>query len=113
MSNRVNDLVSTFLRQQRGILDDGWAEVTDDDLLLLNGIITQLLVEKFQEDADGDLPVEFSIINRRTHKKMHYLPVPYTYPATVKELMQRLGITATNLQIATDDLRMSVVALEA
>lgn len=112
MSNRIHNLVDEFLRVRRNS-DGGWAQVTSTDLLFLNGIITQLLVEKFQEDSDGDLPVEFNIINRNTHQKVHYLPVPYTHPATVKEMMRRLSITQTNIQIAVNDLRASVQALEA
>ena len=59
------------------------------------------------EIPDGDMPIEFEIVNRRTHEPMHYGPVPYRHggignsPIPFIEMVQVLQM---NLNIAANRL---------
>lgn len=57
---KINDFLSVT-RMSEG----GYALVTNQDHADLNDIIKDLIVAKCERDPDGDLPFEFSVINRR------------------------------------------------
>jgi hypothetical protein len=74
----LRDKIEGFLsarRRSRG----GWAEVTSKDVEDLGEIVYDLIALKCDSDPDGDLPIEVEIINRRTHMRSHFEPVPYEY----------------------------------
>jgi hypothetical protein len=61
---RIADLIHKFLDEPRES-EGGYALVTDDDMTLLSEIVQELIVRKCERDPDGDLPIEFALINRR------------------------------------------------
>ena len=73
---QLDALIDLFLAEHRES-DGGYARITPGDLDLLHDIIRELIELKCDEDPDGDRPIEFTIVNRRTHEPMHYAPVPY------------------------------------
>ncbi len=108
----IDHMVLKFLKDKRDS-DGGWAEVTEIDMLLLNGIVEQLIAEKFQEDPDGDLPVEYKLINRTTHQRMHFLPLKnLDFDDGLKALIAQVKDAQVNLSIATDQVRCAVGRLD-
>lgn len=79
MNRKTQELIEQFLSEKRRSNRGGWAEVTDKDIKLLDDIICQLVKSKCEPDADGDYPIQVKLINRRTHERLHFLPVPYSH----------------------------------
>lgn len=59
--------IDQFLEHHR-TSDGGWASVEDGDERELGMIIDQLLWYKYDEDADGDLPINFMIVDRNKER---------------------------------------------
>jgi len=71
-------LINAFLKDHRECGGgNGWALITNDDLSKLRAIIYELLERKCDLDADGDLPVQVKLINRRLFEPMHSHEIPY------------------------------------
>lgn len=64
MTPELQGKIDDFLLVQRRS-EGGYALVTDQDHADLNDIIKDLIRAKCERDPDGDLPFEFSVINRR------------------------------------------------
>ena len=54
MNKRLKNKIDLFLKDRRKSLNGGWAEITKDDVALLDDIITTLIKAKCEDDADGD-----------------------------------------------------------
>ena len=74
---RLGDLIDSFLEDRRESFGGGWAQITPEDVDQLREIIRWLIELKCDRDADGDLPIECKLVNRRTHERLHYYPIPY------------------------------------
>lgn len=66
-----------FLAEKRSSKGGGWAQVTPEDLKMLGEVLKHLIAEKCERDADGDFPIEYHLVNRRTTKSLNYRPLPY------------------------------------
>lgn len=77
MTTALDNMIVEFLEDHRESHRGGWARITPRDVTLLRDIIDQLVKLKCEKDADGDYPIEVRVVNRRTHERMHYSPVPY------------------------------------
>lgn len=84
MKKILENKINKFLSERRNSVGGGWAQITSQDVLSLYDIIDLLIQEKCEKDADGDLPIEFKLINRRTHEKLRFSPIPY-YGVSSKE----------------------------
>lgn len=105
MKAKTQKLIDKFLAERR-TSDGGYAPVTEDDLNLLYQVVDSLLLEKLQEDPDGDLPVEIRIVNRHTHERMHYRPVPYLHKCkTQKDYLEHINTVMGNLSSAAEQAR--------
>jgi hypothetical protein len=81
--------------------DGGRAPVFEDDWVRLHGIFEKLIAAKWEEDQDGDLSVEYDIVNRNIHERMHFVPIPYAhYKNSVTEIDAILERALLNLSIA-------------
>lgn len=83
----LNILIDEFLAVRRES-DGGYAPVTEMDLEQLDTIIYKLIGMKWAIDPDGDLPIDFKIIDRTRFEPLHYEPVPYQHKMR-DELEQR------------------------
>lgn len=83
-------LIEKFLRNHRESDGGGWAPVTGEDWEDLHNVIDKLVELKWDPDCDNDLPIEFQLINRNTHHRMAYTPVPYS--SRIRELEGRQAI---------------------
>lgn len=57
--------------------DGGYAKVSDADFAELADLIQVLIKARWEGDEDGDLPIEYTLVNRTTHHRLHFRPVPY------------------------------------
>lgn len=106
--SHLDNLIDHFLEDHRES-DGGYAKITTEDIHLLYEIIRELIDIKCDRDPDGDLPIEFEIVNRRTHERMHYGQVPYRdgigdgepipFMEMVRVLQMNLNIAASRLDI--------------
>lgn len=101
----LNILIDEFLAVRRES-DGGYAPVTEKDLEQLDTIIYKLIGMKWAMDPDGDLPIDFKIIDRTRFEPMHYDPVPYQHKTEDDPLAQRgrLAILMMNAHIALEAL---------
>lgn len=107
----LDDLITTFLLERREhdrdefMLRSAWPRIEDKDLYQLAEIIECLIKLKFATDDEGDLPVEFNLINRKKFQRQHWFKQTYWHRAdTVEELFQPLFDANTNVAIAQDEL---------
>jgi len=102
----LTDLIGHFLEDHRES-DGGYAKITPVDIQLLHAIVQMLIERKCERDPDGDLPIEFKIVNRRTHERMHYGQVPYHDGSDGQEsipFMEMMRVLQMNLNIAASRL---------
>ncbi len=106
--SELDEKLIIFL-QNRRTSAGGYAKVETKDLSLLRDVIQQLLLEKFEVDPDGDLPINVKIIDRTMFEPIHYQPVPY-YHKAIDALAKtdRLKVLATNLKIAANSLWLHI-----
>ncbi len=98
-------LVDRFLDDYRQS-DGGWAQISPKDMELLGDIIYELIDLKCDRDADGDWPIEFRLVNRRTHERLHYHAVPY------REQKDRVIPFAEFMQILSGNLHQAAGRLD-
>jgi len=98
--------ISRFLVDSRKS-DGGYAEVTTEDMQQLQDIFYKICELKFQKDADGDLPINFQVVDR--NKKHFLIPQPINsvfYSHKVKSRRQyfdKLGKLAAIIQLASKE----------
>lgn len=103
LAARIDD----FLREHRECEPGGgWAEVTDDDLNKLDVIIDRLVELKCDRDADGDIPVAWTLVNRRKRHRSPYVAVPLSMD--IRSLQDPLledlhGAVSLNLALANEE----------
>lgn len=96
MNKTLAKQIDDFLKVRRKSTG-GWAEVTDEDMEQLSGVIGALIEAKFETDPDGDLPVEFGLTNRHTEMRSHFVSVPYEHKGDFDKYYSR---TELNFDIA-------------
>jgi hypothetical protein len=103
--SHLDGLIDRFLEDHRES-DGGYAKVTTEDIRELHEIVQWLIELKCDTDPDGDLPIEFEIVNRRTHERMHYGQVPYRDGETGESIpfLEMMRILQMNLNIAANRL---------
>lgn len=83
----------------------GWAPVAEGDVEKLAKIVSTIIGLKYKTDADGDVPVEFHLIDRTKFQRPHYFLIPYTHRAkTSAEYEPALANAITNMTIAANAL---------
>lgn len=107
----LNKLVDKFLAERR-VSDGGWAPVTERDLEQLCAIIDRIIRAKWGKDSDGDLPVEWWLIDRTRFQRMHYAPVPYGDEAKDELALERLNLVLMNANIANRELDVTLRILQ-
>jgi hypothetical protein len=55
----------------------GWAEITEDDVDELWYLVDGLIHLKCDSDPDGDVPIDFLLVDRTKNERMCFRPVPY------------------------------------
>jgi len=93
--------IQKFLRNRRESYG-GWAEITEQDVMDLRDIINLLIDLKCEKDVDGDLPIEYILINRIKEYLPHFRPIQYddNTPDQLFAVMERKYF---NLFVAQND----------
>ena len=112
----IHKLIDAFLTKKVKCKGTGWAPVTEEEMLQLVDILDRLVASKYQKDTDGDLPIEFVLIDRNTCGRMDFRTMPY--PPKAKEAdytaqdiyleALRFEIAQYNLDLATGYLREAI-----
>jgi len=111
MNKSLLTKIDRFLAQKRKS-KGGWAEVQPTDVPQLCGIIDALIEAKFDKDPDGDLPIEFTVVDRTRFEPMHFAPTPYLGLAqcgdlTPDQVQDIFDLHMMNLTIAHDRLNVA------
>lgn len=106
MGTVINKVMAYLAPNERRDSSGGdYASVKEGDVHALWDIIREILYVKFEEDCDGDIPIEVDIVNRNECYSKHYEAVPYSHKAeTEDDRMRILRIVQLNASIANRDL---------
>ena len=74
MTDKLSSLIDTFLAERKES-DGGWPSVKGEEIFDLSDIIFELIESKWSPDADGDSPVEFTLIDRTKYYKGPFLNI--------------------------------------
>jgi hypothetical protein len=86
----------------------GWAPVENDEVATLADIFNDIIHNKYEMDPDGDVPINFRLIDRTKYEPMHYYPLRYSHHAkTLEELVDIAEEAEYNLSIAFDKVKNS------
>lgn len=103
---KLHYLISEFLAEKRRSEGGGWAQIEESDLRLLEEIIDSLIKSKCEKDADGDTPIQYRLVNRRTHQPLFFSPMRYSHKCeTAEDFEPLLRIASGNLSQAHSDLQ--------
>ena len=64
----LHEKIDKFLAIQNSADSGGWAKVKDGEMGELGIIFDQIIRYKYEEDADGDLPIDFMLVNRNRER---------------------------------------------
>jgi len=99
---KMDKCIQKFLRNRRES-NGGWAKITEQDVMDLRDIINLLIDLKCEKDPDGDLPIEYILINRRKEYLPHFYCIQYD-DDTLDQLFAVMEKKYFNLFIAQSDL---------
>ena len=88
------------------VSSSGWPNIKSCDFIALYELFYAIVDAKWGTDCDGDSPVQVRVVDRNTHKLMHYQPVPYQdFCADNFASDKVLRAVALNSELAATDLR--------
>ena len=73
--------IDRFLAQRKESTG-GYAPVEPEEVQALQDIIHRLIALKYEQDPDGDLPLEATVTDRTRYERPLHLPVPYAHRPT-------------------------------
>lgn len=96
--------IDKFLAERRASgPGGGWAAITVQDIVDLDSIIRTLVTYKCAQDADGDRPVEWLLVNRRVEWLPRFRPLPYRHDEHNED--DYIDTALYNLMIATSEVQ--------
>lgn len=104
--------IDEFLKTRRDSRRGGWAATEPGDLKQLNDIIEKLVRLKAEADADGDLTIEWQLVDRQRYERMRYRPVPYQQGFKNKEEDPNLEAFAAHYARVTYNLGIAMAAFQ-
>lgn len=99
-TDKIHALVDEFLAERRKT-DGGWAEITPEDVRMLDRLVRLLVDAKCEKDTEGDWPIEWIIVNRRIERMPYFRPVPCSDSA----LEDKVSKILSNLYTAHAEIR--------
>ena len=116
MTDKLGNMIDTFLSQRRESDDGGWAPVTPDDMKQLDGILWALIEAKWGKDPDGDRPVEYTLVDRTRYERNcffspHYWDWDKSQPEQKRNNILRDHMA--NTRIAISGLDRTIRCMEA
>lgn len=104
------EMIDCFITEKRED-GNGWAPVTESDMTLLDSIISGLIDAKCDRDADNDVTIEFTLINRVDRQRLYYRPLPYP-SEDMSELIRYVDLAHFNLTVAMEAFNMAYRSME-
>jgi hypothetical protein len=105
--------IESFLAHRSESEHGGYAKVAENDVEDLFDIFSEILKLKYGSDADGDIPVEFRIIDRTKYERLQYFAIPYEHKAKSEdEILRTLSLLSTNLNMAANAVNCHVKLME-
>lgn len=83
----VSNLLEKFYADGKRESDGGFAEVKPNDMGDLHRIFDAIIKAKFEKDPDGDLPIEFEMVDRNIHERplAWWVRIPYNHKKEIDE----------------------------
>ena len=105
--------LTEFLSERVESEDGGWAPVTQENRNRLDELIHLLILLKWGEDCDGDLPMRYKLLDRTSEMgdSFHQFVIKSDFRQQ-GGLIRWLGLLATNVKMATDAFDREVRCLE-
>ena len=91
-------LIEKFLAERTESEDSGYAKVTYEDMKHLSNIVYKVIEAKWGRDADGDLPVNYDLIDRTRYQRLWWTKVPYHH----KDAVGHVKAVIDNLAYASE-----------
>jgi len=105
---KLHALIDKFLKERKKSTG-GYAPVSQEEIDTLCNIVQSLIELKYQPDPDGDVPVEFTIVDRTQYERLGYGPIPYIDKAnTEKEQLLAVELAHMNMDIANEAFRRTM-----
>lgn len=106
MNKRLEGAIERFLEEKRKSNHGEYAEVTLEDMQNFLNVIDLLMSAKWEEDADGDYPIDIHLTNRHTHQRSHYMNVPYLHKCKTKsDFDEYIRRVMANASLAGEEVR--------
>ncbi len=109
----AHDALDKFLENYQFSVNGDWAPFTENDESVLYKLLEAIATAKFEPDCDGDLPINWHIINRTQYEGLRYANLPYIYKSpTLETIAQYIMNAHTNVRISNARLDDGIHALE-
>jgi len=85
----------------------GWPKVDPAEVEALGAIVQGLIKAKYAKDADGDLPIHYTLVDRTRYQSLHFMPLVHERSNQVD-----LGLLNANLRRAMGNLSIAKEQVE-
>lgn len=99
--------LTQFLEEQRISDGDYLAELEPGDREELATIIAEIIKLKFEEDADGALPLEVQIVDKRNYRCIYPICLPHSPDADQLEMV--VSEAASGIHTLADELKRAAI----
>jgi hypothetical protein len=110
---RLLSKISSFLEVREVNETSSHTPVEDSEIKELYDIFYDIVMQKYDQDCDGDLPVQVRIIDKTKYSSNNFFPVPHlSTEASLPEIQEYLRYASTNVSMAQEQIRIGVISLE-
>jgi hypothetical protein len=96
---KIHEMIDKFLKDRKMCERGGYPPVTEKEITALYRLFDAIIQAKFQNDCDGDAPVNVRFVNRTKEHMPCFSPVPHRDDDEVSR-RRILEITSFNLSVA-------------
>jgi hypothetical protein len=115
----IQSKIEGFLSQKVEADGSGWAPVGDNDLGSMMDIFHAILEAKYAADADGDRPIDITLVDRTRYQSDYFAPLPHirderqndllVHQARMRAAVGNLGVAQQQVYMASRLLEMGVI----
>lgn len=103
---KILNKIKSFLKEKT-THDKASSSDVEKAMNQLGDIVYDLISTKYKP-SDFSVPIEFMLINRKTHQKLHYRPLPYINDkSSSEEISEYFRMLFMNNSILSNDLRVA------
>ena len=98
----ILERLKAFLSAENEKSGNGWPEIPSKDLDEFASIILEIIKAKWGEDCDGELPIKFSMYDKKKRWMPYFSPLPHAHKLdTPKEKKAFLRALLGNVEMAS------------